>query len=383
MEIYDCLVVADARFAGGSTAALVTDVTAMSGLGLRVGLLFVRSAYLDDSRDPPNPKALALADLPGVTRLSPGCAAHGRLAFLHHPLVFSRGIEERANLSADRAVIVAHHLPFRADGSLEYNPLDAIRRARVALGLSAWIAPVSGMVRAQIAAFAPFLRQTSVDWPNVFDVSDWTITRQPFPDSGPLTIGRHGRSDPLKFPATGPDIDASLPVGSDLKVRVLGCPTAALAGKGAHPEGWEALEFGAEAVPDFLNSLDVFVYHYHPRLNEAFGRTVVEAGLCGRPLLLDPRLQQTFGDLAAYCTPTEVRNAVDRIASDPAAARAKTSDVRRRMAALYASESLGARLEQIADDHGETSRQGAAVSPLVLAKKLGGHYRRRLSGKTG
>src|SRR6056297_1669442 len=152
MDRFDCLVVADARFSGGSTTALATDVTAMSDLGMRIGLLFVRSAYLDDSRDPPNPKALALADLPGVTRLSSGCQAHAKLAFLHHPLVFARGIEERAKLSADRAVMVAHHLPFRPDGSMEYAPTEAIRRARASLGLSPWIAPVSGLVRAQMAA---------------------------------------------------------------------------------------------------------------------------------------------------------------------------------------------------------------------------------------
>ena len=83
-------------------AALVTDVTAMSKLGLSIGLFFVRSAYLDDSRDPPNPKARRLADLPGVTLLSQERPARSRLAFLHHPMVFARGIEERARLSAAR-----------------------------------------------------------------------------------------------------------------------------------------------------------------------------------------------------------------------------------------------------------------------------------------
>ncbi|WP_372675266.1 glycosyltransferase family 1 protein [Aquicoccus sp.] len=383
METYDCLVVAESRFAGGSTAALVTDVTAMSELGLSIGLLFVRSAYLDDSRDAPNPKALELADLPGVTMLSPSRPARGRLAFLHHPLVFVRGIEERAHLSADRSVIVAHHPPFRPDGSVEYNPMEAIRRARAALGLSAWIAPVSGLVRTQIAAFAPFVRQTSIDWPNVFDISDWTMTRPPFSGGGPVTIGRHGRPDRLKFPATGPEIDACLPACPELRVRVLGCPTAALAQDGAHPEHWDIVAFGGEPVSDFLNSLDVFVYHHHPRINEAFGRTVVEAGLCGRPLLLDPRLRPTFGDMAVYCSPGEVRDCVLRIASDPDAARAGASEVRRRMATLYASGSIGPRLDQIAADGGATSRREAGVSLPMLARKLGGHYRRRLLGGTG
>ncbi|MCK0168488.1 glycosyltransferase family 1 protein [Jannaschia sp. S6380] len=382
MKTFDILVVADPRFAGGSTAALVADVSAMAASGLKVGLLFVRSGYLDDARDPANPKALALRDLNGVIALSPGISATAPLAFLHHPLVFARGIEERADLRADRAVLVAHHTPFRADGSLEYNPLGALRRARAALGLNAWIAPVSAVVRAQIAGFAPLLRQTSEDWPNMFDPADWPVLRAPF-DGGDVVIGRHGRSDPLKFPATGPEIDAALPAGPGLRVRVLGCPAAALAARGAHPDRWEVLSFGAEPVVDFLNSLDIFTYHYHPALLEAFGRTVVEAALCGRPCLLDPRLQATFGDLAQYCTPAEVRNAVARIASDPTAARDRAEEVRRRMATRFGAAGLTDRLARLRDDPGDASRAGVVTPPLVLARKLVGHYRRRLAGADG
>lgn len=383
MQKFDCLVVADARFSGGSTSAVATDVMAMSDLGLRVGLLFVRSAYLDDSRDPVNPKALGLVDLPGVTRLSPGDAAQARLAFLHHPLVFARGIEERSQLRADRSVIVAHHPPFRADGSLEYNPLEAIWKARTALGLTPWIAPISGQVRAQMAAFSPAVRQTAIDWPNVFELSEWQSTRPVFSDPDLLTIGRHGRQDALKFPGSGVDIDAALPTGPGLRARVLGCPAAELGQRGAHPDRWEVLAFGAEPVPAFLNTLDIFVYHYHPHWVEAFGRTIVEAGLCERPLLLDPRLKPTFGDLAAYCHPQEVRDAVTRIAADPEAARHRADAMRRQLIDRYATASLGPRLEQIAQDVGTVSRQNTTLSPLQLARKLSGHYRRRLLGQTG
>lgn len=380
---YDALVVADARFAGGSTAALVADVIAMSRLGMRIGLLFVRSGYLDDSRDPANPKALALADLAGVELLAPNKAARGRVAFLHHPLVFSRGIEETAELAADRAIMIAHHPPFRPDGSVEYNPLDAVRRARAALGLSCLIAPISGLVRGQIAAFAPLVRQTSIDWPNTFDISDWVSTRAPFSEAGQVTIGRHGRANALKFPESAAEIDAALPAGDDIHVRVLGCPVEDLAAKGAHPERWETLAFGKVPVPEFLNSLDIFVYHFHTRWTEAFGRTVVEAGLCERPLVLDPRLRQTFGDIATYCTPAEVKAAVMQLAGNPKDARERAKRARRTLAAQYASETVGNRIERIASDRGVGSRAEATVSPLLLARKLGGHYRRRLAGGTG
>lgn len=383
-QSFDALVVADGRFSGGSTAALAADVTALAGLGLNIGLLFVRSAYLHDSRDPMNPAALALCGLDGVTRLSPGAAARAPLALLHHPLVFFHGIEEQAQLSARRAMIVAHHAPFRNDGSLEYDPVAAARRARRSLGLATtpWFAPVSGIVRQQLASFAPLLRMSSEDWPNVFDPADFPVQR-PLLQGRRITIGRHGRADALKFPATGGEIDASLPAGADVAVRVLGCPAAALAAKGAHPERWEVLEFGAEPVTAFLNSLDVFVYHYHPNLTEAFGRTAVEAAFCGRICLLDPRLQATFGGMAEYCRPEDTAAALARIASDPVAARARAARARDIAVETYGSGSLGPRWERFCADSGVRARSAAAVPPLTALRKLAGLYRRRAAGAPG
>lgn len=379
---YDAVVVADARFSGGSTAALAADVTAMAALGMKIGLVFVRSAYLNDDRDPENPKALALGDLEGVTRLSPDTPARAELVFLHHPLVFFRGIEERLQLTGDRAVIVTHHAPFRADGSMEWDPIATCRRARQSTGLSPWYAPISGVVRAQLASFAPLVRQTSADWPNIFDPDDWPDIRPIL--SGPgLTIGRHGRPDPLKFPANGAEIDASLPASNSVRVRLLGCPSEALANKGAHPDRWEVLPFGAEPVAEFLNSLDIFTYHYHPNLQEAFGRTVVEATLCGRPCLLDPRLRDTFGDMAEYCSPVETAAALARLASDQPGTRERATEARSEAIRRYSASAMGTRLDVLRYDQGDARRLDGAASPLRVLRKLAGLYRRRAAGATG
>lgn len=380
--VFDILVVADARFSGGSTAALVADVTAMAKLGASVGLIFVRSGYLDDARDPENPKALALADLDGVTRLSPEQAARGDLAFLHHPLVFFRGIEERLRLTARRSLIIAHHAPFRADGSMEWDPVATLRRVKKSTGLSAWFAPISGGVRAQLASFAPLIRQSSADWPNVFDPGDLAPTRRALGGPG-LTIGRHGRPDPLKFPATGPLIDAALPAAQDIRVRVLGCPTEALIAKGAHTERWEVLPFGAEPVAQFLNSLDVFTYHYHPNWLEAFGRTIAEAMLCARPCLLDPRLKATFGNMANYCQPHEVADAVHQMAAAPERTLAHADAARETALRRYAAAGIATRLKALRVDSGDAGRAGASYPAMRTARKAVGLYRRRAQGLSG
>ncbi|WP_095588111.1 glycosyltransferase family 1 protein [Actibacterium ureilyticum] len=379
---FDILVVADCRFSGGTTAALVNDVQAFSRMGARVGLFFVRSAYLDDSRDPANPKALALLDLPGVTALRDGVSARAPVAFLHHPLVFFRGIEERANLTADRSVVVAHHTPFRADGSLEYDPVMTARRVRQSLGLSPWFAPVSGVIRSQLESFAPLIRLTTEDWPNVFDTDAWQ-SKRPILTGPKLVIGRHGRADGLKWPATAEQINAALPAGPDITVRVLGCPQDDLRQRGADLSGWEILEFGAEDPVDFLNSLDVFTYHYHPNWVEAFGRTIAEAALCGRPCLLEPRLRATFGDIAQYCTAMEVPDALARLRADPDATRAMAAHGQSRARDMYAQQSVAGRLERLTSDTGITRRQSPQAPPLTVLRKLAGLYRRRSQGADG
>lgn len=381
---FDALVVADSRFAGGSTSALVDDVRAMDAIGMKLGLLFVRSAYLDDSRDAVNPKAEALCDLPSVTRLEPGTSASAPLAFLHHPQVFFQGIEETARLRAEKAVIVAHQPPFREDGSLEYDPIATSRRARKALGLNdnPWFGPVSGVVRSQLASFAPLVRLTSQDWPNIFDGADWVST-SPIFGSPDITIGRHGRAELQKFPTTGAEIDASLPAGPGIRVRVLGCPTDELVAKGAHPDRWDVLPFGSEPAVAFLNSLDVFTYHYHKSRVEAFGRTVVEALLCGRACLLDPRLEVTFGDLAEYCAPSDTRSALMRMAETPDRARQMATERREKAIALYGRETIGARLKALAADRGQTARGASSAAPWQVARKMAGLYRRRAGGAMG
>lgn len=379
MTSCDVLVVLDARFSGGTSAAAADDIAGFLAAGANVGLMIVRTHALDDSRDPLNPRIMDLLDLPGVSRIAPG-AARAKVAFLHHPVVFFEGVEERARISADVTALVAHQMPFRGDGSLEYDPVATTLRARRQMGVRPLWAPVSGLARAQLRSFSPFIRLTSEDWPNVFDVESWRPSREKL-TGAPLTIGRHGRVDMLKWPESAAKIAASLPHGPGRRIRVMGCPEAELRALGAELSHWDIAAFNAEPVSAFLDGVDIFSYHFHPLWLESFGRTVAEAALMECVCVLDPRLEATFGDIALYATAEEAPALIDRLAADPEGARAMGKRAAEVIRARHGAGSVAGRLARLGEDRGEPARLGSgSVRPLTAVRKVAGFWRRRLRG---
>jgi hypothetical protein len=130
-------------------------------------------------------------------------------------------------------------------------------------------------------------------------------------------IGRHSRPDPLKWPADADALRAAYPVDGSVRVRVLGGAEPVAAVLGEVPRSWEVLPFGGDDVDSFLGTLDAFVYHHHPDLVEAFGRTVLEA-LARRVLaVVPPHFAEVFGEACVYAEPHETITAIRALRADP------------------------------------------------------------------
>ncbi|MGI9025334.1 MAG: glycosyltransferase [Burkholderiaceae bacterium] len=72
-----------------------------------------------------------------------------------------------------------------------------------------------------------------------------------------------------------------------MRVRVMG-GASLREGMRADPHV-ELLPAGAMRSADFLSSLDAFYYRTHPGYFEAFGRVILEAMLCGLPVVAEAR----------------------------------------------------------------------------------------------
>lgn len=136
------------------------------------------------------------------------------------------------------------------------------------------------------------IKYTNVD---TFITGNWVNpdnwSKHPKEPSDTLTIGRVSRADPSKYPENFPNLMVSILQGIDkYKIRVMGWSDA-IAQKWPwfkpDPNTFEVLKPCEEPTNYFYNSLDLFVYPLGHTFTESWGRTVVEAQLCGLPVICD------------------------------------------------------------------------------------------------
>jgi glycosyltransferase involved in cell wall biosynthesis len=98
-----------------------------------------------------------------------------------------------------------------------------------------------------------------------------------------LVIGRHSRAQMFKHHPDDPAFYRKL-VGDGFDVRILG---GTCLDEIAGECGMELLPPDSVAIPEFLDSLDVFFYRTDPSWTESFGRIIPEAMACGLPCVAE------------------------------------------------------------------------------------------------
>jgi UDP:flavonoid glycosyltransferase YjiC (YdhE family) len=237
---------------------------------------------------------------------------------------------------AEHRLLVAHHPPFDADGKAFYDWQRIDQNAAALLGAAVPWAPVGPLVREQLAGLELATAAWAQDWHNVLDPARWATARD-WQAKARLTVGRHSRPDPLKWPTTREEALAVYPPGDEFHIRILGTDPSITRFLGPTPANWELIPFGAMEVPRFLSSLDAYAFYHHPRWVEAFGRTVIEAMASGLPVLLPPHFARLFGDAARYAEAAEAALVLREWLDEPLARRAQAE---RGLAAVHARFSL-------------------------------------------
>lgn len=367
----DLVYVTDLRFPGGTTSSLVQEVRAAVEAGYRVGLLHLSNPALGQGSLPSPPVARLLGD-DRVIHLLPGEHATAPLVIVKHPMVFHDPVGGRLSIDTDQVLLAVGQVPGHLDGTVYYDPLQVDSHVTEAFGVRPRWAPVSPAVRSSLrAAASEGLALTDEDWVEVIDPSQWP-TRSDRPiDLDAIVIGRHGRPDRLKWPGDPSTVRGAYPDDPRVRVRVLGAPDDLATIADGVPDNWEVLSFGSVPPAEFLADLDVFVYHHHPDLVEAFGRTILEALTVGVAVVVGPHFEPLFGDACVYADPSDTLQVVERLAADPEVYRRQVEAGWRVVRERF---SLDAHLERVQRLVGSPSRHGGRRAPgrhdLITPRQL-------------
>jgi glycosyltransferase involved in cell wall biosynthesis len=376
---FDCdvCIVSNLRFPGGNASSTLDEVRFLTGKGLKVILVHVpkkkssRSLPISDRYDP---WLGIVKDEPRFERIR--CTS----LIVRSPFVAcSEGFKKiQTKIEARHAYIVINNSRLRPTGASVYDVDKLLDVAESFDCDTVQICPISPVIRSELtesrfaARSARYL--SSADWTPTFDLEQYELVPKAQLER-PLRIGRHGRDGPEKWLKTPKELRAAYPTSPEFRIEILGGAEVAREILGTLPDNWNVLPFGSVSPKDFLRALDAFVYFPDTNLAEAFGRTIAEAMIAGLPCILPPRFRTTFGDLAFYCAPDQVRNVVARLAEDDASRVALLEFVQARVKALYASSSLAGRFPEFGlGTHGDEA-DAEVEMPAELAR-----YKRLVEG---
>ncbi len=301
MKPFDIVLIGDFRFPGGTSVATAHEIRALAGSGMSVGLLQSNSEVLRLPR-PMHPLIRACVDN-GQALVIPKdeSKVEAKLGILHNPLVFTRHGKNLPKLRFGQSILVAHQTHTDRNG-LPYYDAAKVQDVceQITGGLVSW-APISPVVRQNLTATAPSAPLLGDDWHNIVFPGEW-IKDRTAPLKPHAVIGRHGRADKDKWPATRREILTVYPDHPDIEVRLLGTGDYLQQVMGRYPKNWTTYRFGQLEPQEFLKTIDFFLYYHHPDLVEAFGRTVIEACASGAVAILPPHFETTFGEAAIYRT---------------------------------------------------------------------------------
>lgn len=323
----DILLVSDFAFPGGTTGSNIGIIRAASACGRRVGLLHwpIASHAGSDS----NSKLMSVV-LEGLAEIVvAGQSVRADCLIVNHPAVLMNIPDVLPDVRAKLGVILVNQAPTSRSvaGRTVYDLGKAISNFKEAFALSPKIAPISPVIREIISPELPSGVLTDVDWSPMIDAMDWRSSkaRAPRAKGSYPVVGRHARDHIDKWPSDVDQLRAAYCVDCSVSVRILGGAAKAIEVLGYQPKNWEVLPFDAVSVKEFLSSLDVYVYHPHPDIIEAYGRAPMEAMAVGIPVILPPSFAKVFGAAALYANPDDVQSVIDQLWRDEGIYRAQVA----------------------------------------------------------
>lgn len=342
--VCDVCIVTDLRFPGGNASSTLDEVKFFTSKGMTVRLIHCPSPVSQGKEI--SGRYDQWTDL--VDNFHAVTSVNARYLIVRHPtVVCSGGFSLLApRLKAGAAIVVVNNSVSRVDGKAVYSFQKLVEMVRSLNAGIAKVFPLSPVIRKELKDALSEDLIADTDWSPSFDASQFVFSpRQTL--SKPYVVGRHGRDGHEKWIESKKEMNQAYPEDDDFKIRVLGGADNAYKVVGYKPKNWEVFPFGEIPPEKYLAGIDVFVYFPHTQLNEAFGRTIIEAVFVGVPCILPERFSEVFSEMAFYCAPESVRFLVARLAESPKHRLIFVSAVRDIAISKYETSVLAKRLEDV------------------------------------
>jgi spore coat polysaccharide biosynthesis predicted glycosyltransferase SpsG len=314
---HDIGVLSDFRFPGGTSASLAEEIRAQSSAGYTTALIPVRAANLKRRRGF-NSRIVSAVQAGQAELVAPDAEINVKLLVIRQPSIFVEDPDPLPRVKADKVLMIVNQIHTNGDGpEAEAEMLAETRdRLRALFGDQIIWAPIAPIVRTALTRTRVPLNMAAADWHNVLNADEWWMPRDAYVADKPM-IGRHARPTWKKWPASPEDILAAYPDDERFGVKILGGGEVAAKILGRVPENWVLYPFNSMHPRRFLGEIDFQVYYHHPGEPEAFGRTIAEALASGTPTVVSPDFRALFEDACIYAHPSEVKEIVTGLYTDP------------------------------------------------------------------
>ncbi|MDA2958418.1 MAG: glycosyltransferase, partial [Actinomycetota bacterium] len=321
-EHLDVIIWSDLALPGGTTASNLAEVASNERAGWRTGLVHNRNPKFRDIGV--NPKYFAACS--DLTRLlSAGEEVSCDVLVIKYPPSASRIPDVVPNISVRHEIVmIANQTPrtgYSGAGEHVYDIAGVDAEVARTWGRAPLWHPIGPAIRhvfeTHHATDIAGIRWADTDWFEIIDVAAWTRRQRP-ENGASFRVGRHGRDSVWKWPTDPAVIAAAYPANSPFVIDILGGADEAKVVLGRLPTNWQVRPFDSISPIDYLSQLDVFVHVAHPDMEEAFGRTILEAMAAGVPVITEPRFAAPFGDAVIASPPTDIGTHLARLKNDAA-----------------------------------------------------------------
>ncbi|WP_404429369.1 glycosyltransferase [Sutcliffiella horikoshii] len=315
---FDVIIASEFRLLGGTNMSNIEEIKAQKHAGLKTGLIQL-NRYDFHSEKFTNYKVRELIDGKQVEMIVYGEEVSCDVLIIRHPPVLEEWQKYVPDVKAGSVKVIVNQPPQRdysVKGSTLYNLPKCAKHLRQYFNKKGKWYPIGPLVRESLIKHHKkdlnSINLSAEDWVNIIQIDEWK--RKSRPQKGNvIKIGRHSRSQYVKWPATRNDVLEIYPDKESYEVYVLGGAQVPVSIMGYLPNNWKVYEFGEIEPKEFLEKLDVFVYYTHPDWIEAFGRVIFEAMAAGVPVIIPHTYEDLFGKAAIYAEPNEVQNKVQEL----------------------------------------------------------------------